>query len=78
MVSDHAPIDLLLQRAGACIVTQSMTPRRHPYRLLIAAPPLTMTACRNSLAGDVYDEYVLIRSWSVLNDIANRRIVLPH
>lgn len=77
MVSDHAPIDLLLQRAGRLHRHTVNNPRQHPYRLLIAAPKIDDDGVPQFTRRDVYDEYVLIRSWIVLNDIATRQIILP-
>jgi CRISPR-associated endonuclease/helicase Cas3 len=78
MISDHAPIDLLLQRAGRLQRHAVNNPRQHPYRLLIAAPEVDRDIPEFE-RGDkfVYDEYVLLRSWIVLNKIAAKQIILP-
>lgn len=77
MVSDHAPIDLLLQRAGRLQRHAINNPRKHPFRLLIAAPEIDADGVPMFTRRDVYDAYVLLRSWSVLNQIAAKQIVLP-
>jgi CRISPR-associated endonuclease/helicase Cas3 len=78
MISDHAPIDLLLQRAGRLQRHAVNNPRKHPYRLLIAAPKVDDDMPKFE-RGDkfVYDEYILLRSWIVLNKIAAKQITLP-
>lgn len=77
MISDHAPLDLLLQRAGRLHRHVVNDPRQHPCRLLIAAPSVGDDGVPQFTRRDVYDEYILIRSWIVLNDIASRKIALP-
>ena len=78
MISDHAPVDLLLQRAGRLQRHAVNNPRKYPYRLLIATPEVNDDMPKFE-RGDkfVYDEYILLRSWIVLNDIAAKQIVLP-
>jgi CRISPR-associated endonuclease/helicase Cas3 len=78
MVSDHAPIDLLLQRAGRLQRHSINEPRRHPYRLLITAPEVDDGLPKfEGSETFVYDEYVLLRSWVVLSQIATKQILLP-
>lgn len=77
MISDHAPVDLLLQRAGRLQRHAVNNLRQQPYRLLIAAPEVDDNDVPQFTRRDVYDKYVLIRSWIVLNDIATKQIILP-
>jgi CRISPR-associated endonuclease/helicase Cas3 len=68
MISDLAPADLLLQRAGR-LQRHSVNDagRRHPRRLWIAAPSADSelpTFERATTA--VYDEHILLRSWLAL------------
>jgi CRISPR-associated endonuclease/helicase Cas3 len=79
MISDHAPIDLLLQRAGRLQRHQvNAIGRKHPYRLSIAKPNI-LSDLPQFERGDtyVYDEYILLRSWLVLKNIFNKQIHLP-
>lgn len=79
MISDHAPIDLLLQRSGRLQRHSINQPhRKQPYRLLIAGPEKDGRLPKFE-RGDtfVYDEHVLLRSWIVLNQITNQQIILP-
>jgi CRISPR-associated endonuclease/helicase Cas3 len=79
MISDHAPVDLLLQRAGRLQRHKvNAAARKQPYRLLIAAPDVD-NEMPTFERGDkfVYDEYVLLRSWVVLNQLAVQEIILP-
>lgn len=78
MISDHAPMDLLLQRAGRLQRHDVNNPRKQPYLLYIAAAEIDDDLPifeRSDMF--VYDEYVLLRSWIVLNNIAARQITLP-
>jgi CRISPR-associated endonuclease/helicase Cas3 len=67
MISDLAPVDLLLQRAGRLHRHQRERPEAHRVPCLIVAgfeqdrlPELTKTAW-----GYVYDPYVLYRTWAI-------------
>jgi CRISPR-associated endonuclease/helicase Cas3 len=78
MITDHAPIDLLLQRAGRLQRHKVNNPRKQPYCLLIAAPEVNDGIPHFEQADiHVYDKYVLLRSWIVLNDNAVKQITLP-
>lgn len=67
MISDLAPVDLLLQRAGRLHRHKRERPEAHRIPCLIVAgffqdrlPELTQTAW-----GYVYDPYVLYRTWAI-------------
>ena len=67
MISDHAPIDLLLQRAGRLHRHSVNDPRRHPYCLWITESAVEMDVPQFDRKDTfVYDEYVLLRSWLAL------------
>lgn len=77
MISDHAPLDLLLQRAGRFHRHKANDPRKRPYRLLIARPEFDSKGVPQFTRRDVYAEYVLLRSWIALDKLAPQQIVLP-
>jgi CRISPR-associated endonuclease/helicase Cas3 len=80
MISDHAPVDLLLQRAGRLHRHKINEPRPQPYCLFIAAPAPTDAdgLPRFSQADQyVYDPYSLLRSWLVLQGREPKAIALP-
>lgn len=80
MISDHAPVDLLLQRAGRLQRHAANDDgRKQPYRLLIAGPQVTDGMPQFSRADVfVYDEYVLLRSWLALHERLQPVIVVPN
>ena len=78
MISDHAPIDLLLQRAGRLHRHSVNDPRRHPYCLWITEPVVEKEAPQFDRKDTfVYDEYVLLRSWLALKERESNTIGMP-
>ena len=79
MISDHAPADLLLQRAGRLHRhSANAATRRHPYRLLIALPEILEGAPQFERSDKlVYEEFVLLRSWLALRTCTGRTIRIP-
>jgi CRISPR-associated endonuclease/helicase Cas3 len=78
MISDHAPIDLLLQRAGRLHRHSVNDPRRHPYCLWITEPVVKKEVPQFDRRDTyVYDEYVLFRSWFALKGQEPNVIRMP-
>ena len=79
MISDHAPIDLLLQRSGRLHRhAVNDVQRQHPNCLWIAEPPVEHDAPLFDRSDKyVYDEYVLMRSWLALKSIADCKVDVP-
>jgi CRISPR-associated endonuclease/helicase Cas3 len=79
MISDHAPLDLLLQRAGRLQRHEVNGVRRiQPFRLWITLPPMQGELPKFERADKkVYDEYVLLRSWLALQARPAQHIDLP-
>ncbi len=79
MVTDLAPVDLVLQRAGRLHRHEraSRPPRLGVRRLWIARPERADAPAGPTFGSSayVYDESILLRSWLALSD--RRRLVLP-
>lgn len=77
MISDHAPMDLLLQRAGRLHRHSVNDPRPHPYCLWITEPVVEEGVPQFDRKDFVYDEYVLLRSWLALKERDSNTIEMP-
>lgn len=67
MLTDLAPLDLLVQRAGR-LHRHPPRERRHPYRLLITAPGLKGATPHFPRTEFPYEPNFLYRTWAVLRD----------
>lgn len=78
MVSDLAPIDLLLQRSGRLQRHSANNPRQHPNCLWITTPPEQAGVPQFERSDKyVYDEYVLLRTWLALSTKDEQRMAIP-
>jgi CRISPR-associated endonuclease/helicase Cas3 len=78
MISDHAPVDLLLQRVGRLQRHSVNNPRSHAYCLWIAEPPAEQGVPQFDRA-DTYvnDKYILLRSWLALKERNPQEVRMP-
>ncbi len=79
MISDHAPADLLLQRAGRLHRHAANKAMRKHADVLWIAESEAKDGIPAFASGDtyVYDEYVLLRSWLALKQRTKQQVVLP-
>lgn len=79
MISDHAPIDLLLQRAGRLQRHKANgLERAHPFCLWLCEPEVVDDLPKFTAADKlVYDEFILLRSWLALKERQRKQIDLP-
>lgn len=78
MISDLAPIDLLLQRSGRLQRHSANNPRKHPDCLWITTPPEQGGVPQFDRSDKyVYDEYVLLRTWLTLKEQAQPYLHIP-
>lgn len=77
MVTDLAPVDLLLQRSGRLHRHRHTFPPhlRREAHLWVCSPQLKMDGVLDEPRDNVYDEHVLLRSWLVLR--GRTRIEVP-
>ncbi len=74
MVTELAPVDLVLQRAGRLHRHDRARPAPLAERALAVIEPEGHRECSPSFPHSVYEESVLLRSWLVLKDLREVRI----
>jgi CRISPR-associated endonuclease/helicase Cas3 len=76
MISDLAPIDLLLQRAGRLFRHKRERPKQfNRAELWIIEPEINEDLPDFGVHKFVYDEHILLRTWLILNEL--RQIEIP-
>ena len=78
MISDLAPIDLLLQRAGRLHRHDRKRPSEFkPATLWIIEPKIKANGLPNFENSIVYDDHILLRTWLELNKKKYQKIEIP-